>query len=151
MRQVEQVMFTGEYRHAIDGKGRLAVPARFRARLDGGAYVAQWIDGCLGLFPRAAFEALAERVAARPVTDANARAFARAVFAGAFEVELDGQGRILLPAGLRTWAGIAGEAIVVGAVERVELWAPGRWTAYRAAQAVDEPDIFAQRLQDLGI
>jgi MraZ protein len=85
------------------------------------------------------------------VTDANARAFARSVFAGAFEVELDGQGRILLPAGLRTWAGIAGEAIVVGAVERVELWAPGRWTAYRAAQAVDEPDIFAQRLQDLGI
>jgi transcriptional regulator MraZ len=144
-------MFTGAFRHAVDGKGRIAVPSRFRARLDGGAYVAQWIDGCLGLFPRSAFEALAERVAARPVTDASARAFARAIFAGAFEVGLDAQGRILIPTDLRVWAGIEQEAVVVGAVERVELWAPDRWAAYREAQAVDQPDVFAQRLQDLGI
>lgn len=144
-------MFTGEYRHAVDGKGRIAVPARFRARLDGGAYVAEWIDGCLGLFPRAAFEALAARVAARPVTDPSIRAFGRAVFAGAFEVELDGQGRILVPAGQRAWAGIGSEAVVVGAIDRLELWAPDRWDAYRVAQAVDEPQAFAERLQDLGI
>jgi MraZ protein len=144
-------VFTGEYRHAVDGKGRIAVPARFRPRLDGGAYVARWIDGCLGLFPRAAFDALAERVADRPVTDANARAFARLIFSGAFEVELDGQGRILVPAALREWAGIGTEALVVGAVERMELWAPERWATYRTAQSADEPEIFAARLQDLGI
>ena len=144
-------MFTGEYRHSVDGKGRIAVPARFRARLDGGAYVAEWIDGCLGLFPRSAFEALAERVAARPVTDASIRAFSRSVFARAFEVELDGQGRVLIPASQRAWAGIGAEAVVVGAIERLELWAPDRWSAYRVAQAVDEPEVFAQRLQDLGI
>lgn len=144
-------MFHGEFRHAVDGKGRVAVPARFRARLDGGAYVARWIDGCLGLFPRSTFEELGERVAARPVTDAGARAFGRLVFSAAYEVELDGQGRILVPAGLREWAGIASEALVVGAVTRLELWSPDRWADYRAAQAADEPEVLAARLQDLGI
>ncbi|MGZ6271161.1 MAG: division/cell wall cluster transcriptional repressor MraZ [Candidatus Limnocylindrales bacterium] len=142
-------MFTGEYRHTIDAKGRIAVPARFRARLDGGAYVSRWIDGCLGIFPRRDFEELADRVAAKPVTDSGARTFSRFVFSGAFEFELDGQGRVVVPSGLREWADLEGEAVVVGSRDHIELWAPSRWAEYSAAMT--SPDVLAEHLQGLGI
>lgn len=142
-------MFTGEYRHTVDAKGRVAIPARFRARLDGGAYVSRWIDGCVGLFPRSEFEDLAARVAAKPVTDAGARTFSRFVFSGAFEVDLDGQGRVVVPTGLREWAGLEGDAVVVGSRDHIELWAPVRWAEYSAAMT--SPDVLAEHLQGLGI
>jgi MraZ protein len=142
-------VFTGEYRHTVDAKGRVAIPARFRARLDGGAYVSRWIDGCLGLFPRSDFEDLAARVAAKPVTDAGARTFSRFVFSGAFEVDLDGQGRVVVPTGLRDWAGLEGDAVVVGSRDHIELWAPHRWAEYSAAMT--SPDVLAEHLQGLGI
>jgi len=142
-------VFTGEYRHTIDAKGRIAVPARFRARLDGGAFVSRWIDGCLGVFPRSVFEDLADRVAAKPVTDAGARTFSRFVFSGAFEIELDGQGRVVVPPGLREWAGLEGETVVVGSRDHIELWAPASWDTYSAAMT--SPDVLAEHLQGLGI
>ena len=77
-------MFTGEYRHAIDEKGRLAVPVRFRASLDGGALVARWLDACLALFPTRAWDELAAKVAALPLADTGARTFSRFIFSGAF-------------------------------------------------------------------
>ena len=95
-------MFTGEYRHTIDGKGRVAVPARFRAQLDDGAFVSRWLDNCLAIFPRAAWDDLAAKVAALPTGNASAREFGRFLFGSAFEVELDAQGRLLLPATLRS-------------------------------------------------
>mgnify|MGYP001564170895 CR=1 FL=1 len=142
-------MFTGEYRHTVDGKGRIAVPARFRSKLDGGAFVSRWIDGCLGIFPRDVFEELAARVAAKPVTDAGARTFSRFVFSGAFEVELDGQGRVVVPPGLRDWAGLEGETVVVGSRDHIELWEPRKWAAY--SEAMTSPDVLAEHLQGLGI
>ena len=84
-------MFTGEYRHSVDDKGRLAVPARCRAQLDDGAFVCKWIDGCLAIFPKSGWDQLAEKVSALPIADADARAFSRFLFASAFEVDLDRQ------------------------------------------------------------
>ena len=78
-------MFTGEYRHSVDDKGRVAIPARFRAQLDDGAVVTRWIDGCAAVFPRAAFELLASRVAALPLSDTSARTINRFLFASAFD------------------------------------------------------------------
>lgn len=142
-------MFTGEYRHSIDGKGRLAVPARFRASLEAGAFVSRWIDGCLAIFPREAWDELAQRVASLPFSDAGARTFSRFVFSGAFEVELDSQGRALVPAGLREFAALEGEAVVVGARDHIELWNPDRWVTYSAE--MQSPDVLARHLQGLGI
>ena len=89
-------MFTGEYRHSVDGKGRLAVPARFRAQLQSGAVVSRWMEPCLAIHTKAGWDLLSEKIAALPITDPNARLFQRYVFSQATEAELDGQGRVLL-------------------------------------------------------
>ena len=142
-------MFTGEYRHAIDDKGRLAVPSRFRAQLADGLVIARWMDSCLGVFPMAAWEELAAKVASLPVTDPNARLLQRQLFAGAFETEPDRQGRVLVPAGLREYAGLEAEALVLGSRDHAEIWGPGRWAAY--SQGLNDPDAFAQAIAGLGI
>lgn len=143
--------FTGEFRHALDDRGRVAVPVRFRARLAEGATLARWLDGCLAIFPADEWSQLAAKLEGLPVTNARAREFARFMSSGAVEVELDKQGRLLVPGYLRDYAGIgAGETVVVGALSRLELWAPDRWTAYRA-QIENEPEALAEHLADLGI
>ncbi len=142
-------VFTGEYRHTLDLKGRLAVPSKFRAQLDGGAVVSRWIDGCLAIHTRSGWAALADKVAALPVTDASARLFGRSVFAGATEADLDRQGRVLLPGYLREGLGLDTDVIVLGARDHAEIWAPATWAEYR--RAMDDPETFAQAIQGLGI
>ncbi len=142
-------MFTGDYRHAVDDKGRIAVPARFRAQLDGGCVVARWLDTCLAIFPMPAWEALAAKVASLPVTDPNARLLQRRLFAGALETELDKQGRVLVPHGLRTFAGLGNEAAIVGGQDHAEIWAPARWEEY--SQALEDSSAFAEAIEGLGI
>jgi MraZ protein len=142
-------MFTGEYRHSVDDKGRIAVPARFRVQLESGAVVSRWLDGCLAIHTRPGWEALAARVAGLAMTDPASRLFTRYVFAGAFEADLDRQGRVVLPAFLRSWAGLEGEAVIVGSRDHAEIWEPSRWASY--ARALDNPDELARALADLGI
>ena len=141
-------MFTGEYRHAVDDKGRLAVPSRFRAQLAGNVVVARWLDACLAIFPMPAWEELATRVGSLPMTDPNARLLQRQLFAGAFETELDRQGRVLVPQHLRAFAALESEALVLGNREHAEIWAPGRWETYSRAL---EGEAFTNAIAGLGI
>lgn len=142
---------TGEYRHALDDRGRIAVPVRLRPRLAGGATLSRWLDHCLGLFPAEEWTALAEKLRALPMTNPAAREFARFMSSGAVEVELDRQGRVLVPSYLRAYAGLSeGDAIVVGALNRMEIWAPSAWESYRA-RIEGSPEELAAHLQDLGI
>jgi MraZ protein len=149
MSGVRDAVFTGEYRHTVDEKGRIAVPARFRAQLDGGVVVARWMDTCLAIFPMAAWEALATKVGSLPVTDPNARLLARQLFAGAFETALDRQGRVLVPQHLRGFAGLEGETLVLGSHDHAELWAPARWAEY--SRDLEDPTAFAAAIAGLGI
>ena len=142
-------MFTGEYRHTVDDKGRLAVPVRFRAELAQGAVVSKWIDGCAALFPRAAWDELAAKAAVLPVTNEGARAFQRFLFGTAFDIELDRQGRLVVPAVLRTFAGLESEVVVVGSRNHLEFWSPASWQRYSAQ--MDQPEVLAEHLQGLGI
>ena len=140
-------MFIGEYRHSVDAKGRVAIPARFRLQLEEGAVVVRWVEGCAAIFPRPAFESLAEKVASLPLANEQARAVSRFLFSSAFEVERDSQGRVVLPAAIRDWAALGTEAVIVGAGDRVDIWAPDRW----AAKGFSSPDEFASALNGLGL
>jgi MraZ protein len=142
-------VFTGEYRHTVDEKGRMAVPAKFRAQLEGGAFVSRWIDGCLAIHTRSGWDALETRVAGIALTDPAGRLFQRQVFGGALEAEIDRQGRVLLPAYLRSETGIGGEAVVVGVRDHAEIWAPQRWASYR--RAMDDAEAFAASIAGLGV
>jgi MraZ protein len=142
-------VFTGEYRHAIDGKGRVAVPARFRTQLAGEIVVAQWLDSCLAIFPGSAWETLATKISGLPMTDPSARLLQRRLFAGAMVTELDGQGRVLVPNNLRAWAGLQTEAMVLGLQDHAEIWAPDTWAGYR--RELDDADAFARAIAGLGI
>ena len=124
------------------------MPARFRADLAAGATVCRWLESCVALFPKKEWEQLAEAAGAERYTDAGARAFTRFLFSGAFEVELDAQGRLVLPASLRQFGGLKTDAVVVGASDHLELWEPARWDAISAQMSSDE---FAERIGGLGL
>ena len=142
-------MFTGEYRHTVDDKGRIAVPVKFRAQLDPGSMVSGWLDDCLAIHTKAGWEELSEKVAALPFTDPRSRSFQRFVFSTATDAQMDKQGRILLPAYLRQSVGLAGEAVLVGSRDHAEIWAPDRWDTYR--KALEDPQELARAFEGLGI
>jgi MraZ protein len=142
-------VFTGEYRHSVDDKGRIAVPAKFRALLAGGAVVSRWLDQCLAIHTRDGWDVLAAKVASLPITDSGSRLFQRFVFAGAFEADLDRQGRVVVPAYLREMAGLGEEAVIVGSRDHAEIWSPARWDDYR--RGLEDPDSLAKALEGLGI
>ena len=139
-------MFTGEYRHSVDAKGRVAIPARFRLQLEEGAVVVRWVDGCAAIFPRPAFEALAAKVSVLPLADEKARGFSRFLSSSAFEVERDSQGRVVLPATIRDWAGLGSEAVIVGAGDRVDIWSPEVWASKSLS-----PEGLTSRVSGLGV
>jgi MraZ protein len=142
-------VFTGEYRHTVDDKGRIAVPAKFRVQLGAGAVVSRWLDACLAIHTQQGWDDLATQVAALPITDPNARRFQRLIFAGAAEVELDRQGRVLLPGYLREHIDLGSEAVVVGSRDHAEIWVPATWATY--AQGLEDPDELAEAFAGLGI
>jgi MraZ protein len=122
----------GEFRHAIDEKGRLTLPVRIREQLGPEFVATKGLDACLFLYPAAEWSALEERLAALPLTQKDARAFVRLFFSGASECRPDAQGRVLLPAALRQYAGLTREGVVVGVSSRVEVWQPEAWERYVA-------------------
>jgi MraZ protein len=124
-------MFLGEFVHTIDEKGRLTIPAKFRADLAAGLVVTRGIDRCLAIYPMEEWDRLAERVSALPVTDRRARAFRRLMFANASDAIPDRQGRVLIPPRLREYAGLNNEAIVTGLSTYVEVWSPDAWSEER--------------------
>ncbi|HBG81652.1 TPA: cell division/cell wall cluster transcriptional repressor MraZ [candidate division CPR2 bacterium] len=143
-------MFIGEYQHNIDDKGRLAVPSKFRASLAGGAVVTRGLDSCLFLYTKDEWQKLAERLSELPISQASARAFSRLMLAGAMEVDIDKQGRIILPAYLRDYAGVVKEVVVAGLFNRIEIWSQDKWGAYKAETEKESNEI-AEHLGNLGI
>jgi MraZ protein len=141
-------MFLGEYAHTIDDKGRLTLPAKYRTELAAGVVVTRGLDKCLFVFPMDEWKKLAEKVSALPITDVSAREFRRQLFSGADDVELDKQGRVLLPQYLREYAGLNGNVIVAGLNTHMEIWAPEAWNTIRAN--IDSADN-AEQWAKLGI
>lgn len=143
-------MFIGEYQHAIDDKGRMAVPVKFRATLGEHAIVTRGLDRCLFIFSALEWEGLAKKLVALPLAQANSRAFTRLMLAGAMEVDLDSQGRMLVPDYLRVYADLKKQIIVAGLYNRIELWNETAWKKYKT-QTESDSDEIAERLSELGI
>ena len=143
-------MFIGEYSHNLDSKGRLAVPAKFRARLKEGAVVTKGLDDCLFLYPKKQWRKVADKLANLPISQAKARAFSRLMLAGAMDVSVDRQGRIILPDYLRKFGGVDKKVIVAGLYNRVEIWDQLKWNKYRQGMEKESEGI-AEQLDDLGV
>jgi MraZ protein len=143
-------MLLGEYQHNLDTKGRMAVPAKFREQLAAGAIITRGIDNCIFMFANAEWEELAKKIVSLPLAQANARAFGRLMLAGAADVELDHQGRILIPEYLRKYAGLKKEVTVTGLYTRIEIWDDAAWKAYKT-KTENSSEAIAEKLGELGI
>ncbi|MFH1078295.1 MAG: division/cell wall cluster transcriptional repressor MraZ [Patescibacteria group bacterium] len=138
-------MFIGEFHHTLDEKGRLAVPVKFRAGLAAGAVVTRGLDRSLFLYPKDVWETLALKLASLPIGQADTRAFARLMLAGAMEVDLDKSGRVTVPEVLRIYAGVSKDVVVTGLYDRLEIWDEASWNAY-AAKTEQDSNAIAERL-----
>lgn len=143
-------MFIGEYQHNLDEKGRLAIPKKFRSDLSKGAVVTRGLDNCLFLYTKKEWEKLAEKLAQLPFSQANTRAFARLMLAGAMDVDIDKQGRIVLPDYLRTFAGLTKNTVVAGLYNRLELWDQEKWEEYKK-KTEKESNKIAEQMAELGV
>ncbi len=143
-------MFIGEYHHTLDEKGRMSVPVKFRASLAEGAVVTRGLDRSLFLYPKSEWQTLAEKLASLPFGQADTRAFARLMLAGAMEVEVDKSGRVLLPEYLREYATLDKSVVVAGLYNRLEIWDEATWKEY-SAKTESEGNAIAERLQNLGV
>lgn len=146
----EFYVFIGEYQHSIDEKGRLAIPVKFRADLSKGAVVTRGLDRCLFLYPIEAWNQLAEKLVKLPISQSKSRAFSRLMLAGAMDVSVDRQGRIIVPEYLREYAGISKKIVVAGLYDRLELWDEASWTTYKTATEAESNSI-AEELGALGV
>ncbi len=143
-------MFIGEYHHSVDDKGRLAIPTKFRQDLKRGAVVTRGLDGCLFVYTIAEWTKLADKLAALPVGNADSRAFGRLMLAGAMDVKLDGQGRVVLPEYLRDYAHLSKDVVVTGLYNRLEVWAKDAWETYKTSTEKQTDDI-ASKMGELGV
>lgn len=143
-------MFIGEYSHNLDDKGRMAIPVKFRRDLSKGAVVTRGLDNCLFLYTKTEWEKLAEKLASLPISQADSRAFARLMLAGAMDVEVDKQGRIILPEYLRQFAHLSKEVVVAGLYNRLELWDSQTWAQYKGQTEAASGSI-AERMAELGV
>ena len=120
----------GEFSHNLDTKGRLIIPARFRAELGEGLVLTIGLDGCLTLYTNESWQKIYAQLSQLPTTKSQARAFVRMLTSKATSVEIDSQRRILIPSNLAKLANITKECVVIGAGSKVEIWAKDVWEQY---------------------
>ena len=141
-------MFMGEYSHSVDAKGRLIMPAKFREQLGKEFVVTKGLDGCLFVYPLTEWRTIEEKFREVPLTTKDARKFSRFFFAGAASCELDNQGRVLLPAVLRGFAELDKEVVLVGVLNRIEIWDKDKW---EDTSSYDDMDEIAEHMAELGL
>lgn len=134
-------MFLGEYELRIDSKGRLAIPAKLRDAFRGGLVVSRGFDRCLNIYTMSEWERVAEELVSLPTTQLNPRRVARFTFSGAFDVEPDRQGRIVMPPTLRQYAEISDEVVLVGVYTHLQVWAMDLWAEEKQFMAEHAADI----------
>jgi len=139
----------GQYRHSLDGKNRLFIPARLRQNVR--KFIStSGLEGCLFVYTPENWRKITERLKTLPLTKADARKFLRTFLSGANECPVDDQGRILIPKTLCSYANIRKEVIVVGVLDRIEIWSKSNWERYQKEAEKQFVEV-AEKLVDLGI
>lgn len=138
-------MLIGEYTHSLDAKYRIALPSKFRNELGTNVVITRGLDSCLFLYPMNEWQQLSEKVAELGLSKAEKRGLSRFLFAGAQDLEVDKQGRILIPEFLRTFANISSKVVFAGVYDRVEIWDEARWQQYKQ-QIEEQGDQLAEQL-----
>ena len=140
-------MFKGEYSHSVDAKGRIIMPSKFREILGDMFVVTKGLDGCLFVYPNEEWKNIENKFREIPLTTKDARKFSRFFFAGAADCEVDKQGRVLIPSVLREFAGLNKEVVLVGVLNRIEIWSKERWQE----NEYDDMDEIAEHMAALGL
>ena len=142
--------FYGEYTYSIDEKKRLAIPPKFRKVLGKKAVITKGLDQCLFLYPEREWGILAKKLSKLPLSQSDARGFARLMLTGAMEVEIDNLGRILIPDYLKEYARLKKKVVIAGVYNRIEIWDEKIWKEYKEKTEKEVGDI-AERLKELGV
>ena len=144
-------MFLGQYQHSLDEKGRVILPAKFRGQLEGGAYMARGLDGCVCVYPTDEWERVSNNMRELATRGTQERQAARSFFAGAAEVTPDRQGRVPVPVHLRDFAELSleREVVVAGVLSRIEIWDSQKWAARE--QEGEQVISAAEGIPDFGI
>lgn len=143
-------MFLGEYNHSIDAKGRLIVPAKFREDLGENFIVTKGLDGCLYIYPDNEWKEFEKKLSELPMGKSDIRKMVRFFLSAATQVELDKQGRILIPGTHREFAGLEKDVILAGVGKKIEIWSKEKWEETATFDYEDMDDV-AERMADLGI
>jgi MraZ protein len=146
----KNIMLIGEYRHTIDDKRRVALPAKFRRVLGKKLVMTRGLDSCLFIFSETQWGEIVEKLQHLSMGQQHARAFGRYLFSGASEVEIDQLGRVLVPAELADHAKLSGRAVLIGVNDRCEVWGEKAWDAYKDV-VEKEADEVAEKLGDIGV
>lgn len=142
-------MLIGEYRHTIDTKKRLALPARFRGEIGKKVVITHGLDNCLFVYPASEWKKVGEKLAGLSIGQADTRSFSRFMLAGAVDTDVDAMGRILVPDFLKTFAGLKTKVVVAGIHNRLEIWDEKKWDSYKS-RIEKQADVLAEKLGDLG-
>ena len=125
-------MFLGEFEYKIDQKGRVPIPPKFRKELKDGVILTPGIETCVTAYPLSEWKKLSATLTTGSVTRSKLRKLNRAIFATAFSLSIDGQGRIALPTPLREYAAIEEEVVITGANNYFELWNKEQWESEKS-------------------
>jgi len=142
-------MLIGEYRHNLDSKKRVAIPAKFRKEIGNKAVIAKGQDKCLFVYPLNEWEKVAEKLSQLPTGSADSRNFVRLFLSGANEVEIDAMGRILIPDKLKEFAGLGEKVVIVGLHKKLEIWSEEGWEEYKNKIEKDT-DMLAEKMGEIG-
>ena len=123
-------MLSGEYRHAIDLKGRIIIPSKIRGEMGNTITITRGLDGCLFGYSEKTWESIMEKLNTLPFTKRDARNFTRFFTSGAITLEFDKQGRINIPNYLSDYATLLKEVVIVGVINRIEIWSKEKWEEF---------------------
>ncbi|MAZ30164.1 cell division/cell wall cluster transcriptional repressor MraZ [bacterium] len=143
-------MLIGEHTHTLDTKKRLSLPSKWRKELGGSVVLTRGLDNCLFVYPLKEWQKITEKIGQLPLGQADTRSFNRFFLSGATEVEIDKNGRILVPDFLKDFAKLDSKVVLAGIHDRVEIWDENLWDTYKS-HIEAEADTLAEKLGEIGI